>query len=293
MAALPYWQVYPADLLADTMHLDAQEFGAYTLLLLNYWQTGKPLPNDDKRLARIARCDAEQWGNIRSTVVQFFDEQNGVLVQTRIEDDLAAVRKKADDKIKAGKASARSRAARARHKQKEQKGNSEATGVGTPVEQPLEQNGNTLINVTNTSNTSNESAAAAAAADGDGGDRIPDYLKVGSQQFHACGVEKLEMTTDWRPSDHVYILLAQDNIPTNYAAASRATFVAHFHGKHETESNWNRRFLNWVKRDWLKDPGMHNENRNRSDQSTAGRNSAKTQERREEIERKLRQQTGT
>ncbi|EDR3747109.1 DUF1376 domain-containing protein, partial [Salmonella enterica] len=53
MAALPYMQLYIADYLADTMHLSAEEHGAYLLLMFNYWQTGRAIPKS--RLAKIAR----------------------------------------------------------------------------------------------------------------------------------------------------------------------------------------------------------------------------------------------
>lgn len=60
MAALPYMQLYIADYLADTMHLSAEEHGAYLLLMFNYWQTGRAIPKS--RLAKIARISNERWG---------------------------------------------------------------------------------------------------------------------------------------------------------------------------------------------------------------------------------------
>ncbi len=72
MASLPYMQLYVADYLADTAFLDVTESGAYLHLLMNYWQTGKPLPDIDKRLARIAKCTDEQWLAIRETILEFF-----------------------------------------------------------------------------------------------------------------------------------------------------------------------------------------------------------------------------
>ena len=49
MAALPYMQLYVADYLADTVHLDADEHGAYLLIIFNYWQTGKPIPESQSK----------------------------------------------------------------------------------------------------------------------------------------------------------------------------------------------------------------------------------------------------
>lgn len=109
MAALPYMQLYVADYLADTAHLNATEHGAYLMLLMNYWQRGKPLPDDDERLAMIARTSVEQWLNIRSTVVEFFSNENGFLVHHRVEKDLEKVRSKSNSAAMAGKVSAEKR----------------------------------------------------------------------------------------------------------------------------------------------------------------------------------------
>lgn len=110
MAALPYMQLYVADYLADTLHLDVIESGAYIHLLMNYWQTGKPLPDDDKRLARISKCTDEQWLNVRSTVAEFFQINGGLWTHKRVEKDLNKVRQKSSAAQKAGKASAEARA---------------------------------------------------------------------------------------------------------------------------------------------------------------------------------------
>ena len=73
MAALPYIQLYVADYLADTAHLTTLQHGAYLLLIMNYWQRGKPLKNDDARLAHVARMSAEEWALHKSVLAEFFD----------------------------------------------------------------------------------------------------------------------------------------------------------------------------------------------------------------------------
>ncbi|HIA8012387.1 TPA: YdaU family protein, partial [Escherichia coli] len=92
MAALPYMQLYIADYLADTMHLSAEEHGAYLLLMFNYWQTGKPIPKN--RLAKIARLTNERWADVEPSLQEFFCDNGEEWVHLRIEEDLASVREK-------------------------------------------------------------------------------------------------------------------------------------------------------------------------------------------------------
>lgn len=110
MAALPYIQLYVADYLADTMHLTTEEHGAYLLLIMNYWQTGKPIPK--KRLASVVRLSNERWNCVKDALNEFFTEgQQGEWIHDRLEQDLDKVKSKSNKASKAGKASAAKRAA--------------------------------------------------------------------------------------------------------------------------------------------------------------------------------------
>ena len=71
MTALPWMPLNIADYLADTAHLGPAEHGAYLLLIMHYWQHGG-LPDDDRRLARIARMTEEEWAGVRDTIAGFF-----------------------------------------------------------------------------------------------------------------------------------------------------------------------------------------------------------------------------
>lgn len=67
----PWMPLYVGDYIADTRGLSALEHGAYLLLIMEYWQTGR-LPDDEVRLARIACVTDKEWRAIRSTLLKFF-----------------------------------------------------------------------------------------------------------------------------------------------------------------------------------------------------------------------------
>lgn len=109
MAALPYMQLYVADYLADTSHLSTLEHGVYLLLIMNYWQRGKPLPAGDEKVARIARITTEEWLAVKDNILPFFTEKDGQLIHHRIERDLASVLEKSEQASAAGRSSAAKR----------------------------------------------------------------------------------------------------------------------------------------------------------------------------------------
>lgn len=105
MAALPYMPLYVADYLVDTPHLTAAQHGVYLLLIMSYWQRGKPLPDDDDKLAKIARVGPREWARMKSTIRELFTVADGVWTHSRIERELARVEAKSLKSKKAAQAS--------------------------------------------------------------------------------------------------------------------------------------------------------------------------------------------
>lgn len=81
----PWMPLYVADYLADTGHLTGAEHGAYLLLIMHYW-ANDGLPDDDERLARIARMSDKQWAKSKGIIAEFFEDG---WKHNRIDDELA------------------------------------------------------------------------------------------------------------------------------------------------------------------------------------------------------------
>lgn len=69
----PWMPLYIADYLRKTTHLGALESGAYLHLIMDYWQNDG-LPDDDKKLARIAKMTDREWKAAKSTLQAFFHD---------------------------------------------------------------------------------------------------------------------------------------------------------------------------------------------------------------------------
>lgn len=105
MAALPYMPLFVADYLADTRHLSAAQHGAYLLLIMNYWQRGGPLPDDDVKLARIVGLGPREWLRHRAIISEFFSVSDGSWAHSRIDAELSRVEAKSLKSKKAAQAS--------------------------------------------------------------------------------------------------------------------------------------------------------------------------------------------
>lgn len=72
-------QLYVGDYLRDTRHLTAEQHGAYLLLLMAAWNAGGRLPNDPRKLARLAASTPSRWSKISADVLEFFEVEGDTL----------------------------------------------------------------------------------------------------------------------------------------------------------------------------------------------------------------------
>lgn len=84
--------LYIGDYIRDTRRLTTLEHGAYMLLIMEYW-TNHGLPDDDRRLARIAGLSIEEWSQVRPAIAELF--QDG-WKHKRIDKELARATGKSD-----------------------------------------------------------------------------------------------------------------------------------------------------------------------------------------------------
>ena len=80
----PFMQLYVADYLGDTRHLTTEQHGAYLLILMTMWRSEGRLPNDGKKLARIAGCTPSRWARISGDVLAFFEVDGDELTNNRL-----------------------------------------------------------------------------------------------------------------------------------------------------------------------------------------------------------------
>ncbi|PZM07599.1 YdaU family protein [Rhizobium tubonense] len=84
MAEHPTMPLHTDSYLADTTHLNAQEHGAYLLLLMVAWRSaGLHLPDDDKLLARYAKVDPRTWAHLKAVIMSFWELSDGFWTQKK------------------------------------------------------------------------------------------------------------------------------------------------------------------------------------------------------------------
>ena len=98
-----FMPLYTGDYRRSTGHLGAAEHGAYLLLLMHYWDTGRPLPADEAVLTRIACLSAKEWRAHRTTLLAFFSLEDGAYRHKRVAKELAKAVVKYEKRSEAGR----------------------------------------------------------------------------------------------------------------------------------------------------------------------------------------------
>ena len=96
------------DHVADTVHLSAEEHGAYLRLLFSYWRSGPP-KDDDRVLARIVGLSVDEWAEVRPMVEPYFEVLHGQWMHWRTDDELQAAYEAIEKSSRAGKTAAKAR----------------------------------------------------------------------------------------------------------------------------------------------------------------------------------------
>lgn len=102
------FSIHLPDHIADTMHLSAEEHGAYLRLLFNYWRSGPP-KDDDRVLARIVGLSADEWAGVRPMVEPYFEVLHGKWMHWRTDDELQTAYEAIERSSRAGKTAAKAR----------------------------------------------------------------------------------------------------------------------------------------------------------------------------------------
>lgn len=91
MPKVDIWMpLYVRDYLADTLHLSAEQSGAYLFLIMHYWEKDGVVKNDIDQLSRIARVATSIT---QALLDEFFSNANGFIKHKRIDEELEKARK--------------------------------------------------------------------------------------------------------------------------------------------------------------------------------------------------------
>lgn len=93
MTQTPFMPLWVADFLLKTSDLDARETGAYLLLLMAMWSRDGALPDDQKKLQRVAKCGRE-WPAVWAAIRNYFDAVDGQITNKRLSEELQKARTK-------------------------------------------------------------------------------------------------------------------------------------------------------------------------------------------------------
>jgi len=102
MSERPFMQLYVSDFVGDTLPLSTEQIGAYMLILMAMWNAGGRLPDDDAKLARVARLSLKRWRAISVDLLSFFEREAGEIGHKRLTRELHKAQGKSEARAAAG-----------------------------------------------------------------------------------------------------------------------------------------------------------------------------------------------
>lgn len=141
MSNTPYMPLWVGDFTMKTQDLDAKEAGAYILLLMAMWSRDGTLPNDSKKLQRVARVGRD-WPKVWASIQHYFEVKDGKIFNARLTEELHKANTKRKVNAQAGARGGRAKAlknnnvvlANASNSLKQSKSYSDKSKTNTEVE---------------------------------------------------------------------------------------------------------------------------------------------------------------
>jgi uncharacterized protein YdaU (DUF1376 family) len=98
----PFMQLYVSDFVGDTLHLSSEQVGVYLLLLMAMWNADGSLPDDDTKLARVARVSLKKWRAMKPEMIEFFTVSEGQISHGRLTRELQKSERQTQSRAAAG-----------------------------------------------------------------------------------------------------------------------------------------------------------------------------------------------
>lgn len=100
--------------------------------------------------------------------------------------------------------------------------------------------------------------------------RQGDELQALFQQHEQRNKQLHGMALGWQPSENLYALLPRHNISQKFAQECIDEFVLYWLDKDRKETNWDQKFLGWVKREWVKKQTQEGRQKRMNNEQKAG-----------------------
>jgi uncharacterized protein YdaU (DUF1376 family) len=128
--SLEWFEFHPKPFITDTMRLSTEAKGAYLLLMLDYYETEAPAPDDDEVLAAITGLPIETWRRHRRVIEPLFQVSGGLWHHATCAQVIE------DAHIRIAKASAKGKEAAFKRWNGKARGNAKGNAGGMPQAMP-------------------------------------------------------------------------------------------------------------------------------------------------------------